>query len=368
MNNPKVNYITLGQFGTFNHIYQISKILISRGYDVSYFGVFEGLNHRVLTGLNVSEAFMERTLSPNKGGVQVRLAFLNLLFKRKRQLQASESVNIVTYFAGCSLLLFFVKNIVLDIRTLSVHPKPHVRMLFDAVLKLESLFFRRVTVLSESMRNKFFYSQNISVVPLGGPKFEFQKKSSCEMRALYVGTLKHRNILSTVKAFHDFLMERPLISGRFDIIGRGDEAQREAINKYVRQNSLEGRIMFHGEVNFPEVTAFYLDSNVGLSYVPMTNYYDSQPPTKTFEYLLAGMFVIATDTSENRKIIKHGNGCLTGDSRADILGGFIEAADSISYIDFSAIFSDSQKYSWDEIVQNYLIPMIMERNHRTREL
>ena len=66
MNNCKVNYISLGQFGTFNNIYQTAKILISRGYDVSYFGVFEGLNYRVLSGLNVSEAFAETTLSPNK--------------------------------------------------------------------------------------------------------------------------------------------------------------------------------------------------------------------------------------------------------------------------------------------------------------
>jgi glycosyltransferase involved in cell wall biosynthesis len=362
LDNLKVNYITPGQFGTFNHIYQIAKILISRGYDVSYFGVFEGLKHRDLFGLNVCEAFSETEPSSKRGGLQVRLTLFKLLYKRRQQFQNIETVNIVTYFVGCSLLLFFVKNIVLDIRTFSVHPKPQIRMFFDAVLKLESLFFRQVTVLSEDMMRKLFYSRNVSVVPLGGPKFDFHEKSSCEMRVLYVGTLKHRNILSTVKAFHEFLLRRPMMPARFDIIGRGDDAQKVTINEYINKNTLNEKVIFHGEVNFPEVTAFYLDSNVGLSYVPITEYYDSQPPTKTFEYLLAGMFVIATDTSENRKVIKSNNGCLTGDSIVDILGGFLAAADRISNVDFLAIYSESQKHSWDEIVQNYLMPVVMERD------
>lgn len=40
----------------------------------------------------------------------------------------------------------------------------------------------------------------------------------------------------------------------------------------------------------------------------MTEYYDSQPPTKTFEYALSGLYVLATKTRENEKVITNDNG------------------------------------------------------------
>lgn len=38
-------------------------------------------------------------------------------------------------------------------------------------------------------------------------------------------------------------------------------------------------------------------------YVPITDYYEYQPPTKTFEYVLSGLLCLATATSSNKEVI-----------------------------------------------------------------
>ena len=358
MNSVRVNYISIGQFGTFNHIYQIAQRLLCMNISVAYFGIAEGYKLRALPGLNVCEVGGESSSPYKRGPLRARLSLLKLLFSKRYLICDSDAVNIVTYFPGCSILLLFFRNSVLDVRTLSVHPKWHIRFLFDFLLNFESFLFPNITVLSEGMQSKFFYKKNITVVPLGGPKFDFHEKLNKKMRVLYVGTLKGRSILSTVEAFHKFVIQNPERPASYDIVARGDSHQERLIRKYINQHALHDYIAFHGEVNFPELTAYYLGANVGLSYIPITPYYDNQPPTKTFEYLLAGMYVIATATSENRRVINSGNGCLIGDGVEDMAEAFLSTAIAIPSINNLGIYMDSVGYSWDAIVENELLPLL----------
>ena len=259
---------------------------------------------------------------------------------------------------GCSFLLLFLRNAVLDVRTMSVSRSRWYRAISDLVLNFEAFFFPSVSVLSEGMKLKFIYRKNISVIPLGGPKFDYQEKSSDKMSVLYVGTLKGRSILSTVKAFHKFLIKNPERPARYDIVARGDSHQELKILKYINQHALHDYVSFHGEVNFPELTAYYLHANVGLSYIPITPYYDHQPPTKTFEYLLSGMYVIATATSENCRVINSVNGCLIGDKIEDIANAFQSTSIKMPSINHIKIHKESEIYSWDAIIQNNLLPLL----------
>jgi len=358
MNGIKVNYISIGQFGTFNHIYQMAGRLLFKNISVGYFGIAEGSKARVLPTLKVYEVNGESSSSYKRGPLRDRLHLLKLLFSKRHLINDSDTVNVVTYFPGCSIILLFFRNSVLDVRTLSVHPKWHIRYLFDFLLNFESFLCANITVLSEGMQSKFFYKKNITVVPLGGPRFSFQEKSNRKMKVLYVGTLKNRNILSTVEAFHKFLIQNPGRPASYDIVARGDSYQEGLILKYINKHALDDNVTFHGEVNFPELTAYYMAANIGLSYIPITSYYDDQPPTKTFEYLLAGMYVIATATSENRRVINSGNGCLVGDGVEDIAKAFLFTATTLSSIDNFAIHKNSEKYSWDAIIQNDLLPLL----------
>jgi glycosyltransferase involved in cell wall biosynthesis len=86
----------------------------------------------------------------------------------------------------------------------------------------------------------------------------------------------------------------------------------------------------------------------------MTDYYDVQPVTKTFEYLLSGMPVIATNTSENRKVINQGNGVLIGDTAEDFYTGLKTILKNRLFFDSVKIRNNSMEYTWYNIVDKNL--------------
>ena len=82
----------------------------------------------------------------------------------------------------------------------------------------------------------------------------------------------------------------------------------------------------------------------------MTDYYENQPPTKTFEYAFSGMFTIATRTQANQEIITPQNGLLIGDNSDD----FAQSLDVIwknrDDINSIIIRKSVENYSWENIV------------------
>lgn len=62
-----------------------------------------------------------------------------------------------------------------------------------------------------------------------------------------------------------------------------------------------------------DLEPYFEQANVGISFVPMTDHYDAQPATKTFEYSNSGLYVLGTATTENKKSIDN-NGVLIQDT------------------------------------------------------
>ena len=76
-----------------------------------------------------------------------------------------------------------------------------------------------------------------------------------------------------------------------------------------------------GHLKHDDLLPFWKRYNVGVSFVPVNEIYAVQPPTKTFEYLLAGMPVIATGTSENRRVVSEKNGLIVKDTAETLFQG-----------------------------------------------
>ena len=93
------------------------------------------------------------------------------------------------------------------------------------------------------------------------------------------------------------------------------------IKLFFAQYGLSKIINIAGTIPHPQLKPRFDAANIGVSYVPLTDYYDCQPVTKTFEYLLPGMPVVATLTSENRNVIHSENGVLVGDTTEDFYKG-----------------------------------------------
>ena len=121
---------------------------------------------------------------------------------------------------------------------------------------------------------------------------------------------------------------------------------------------IDRNVKFHGYVQHSNLVTFYNKCNVGVSYVPVTPYYEHQPVTKTFEYALAGLYVLATNTFCNREVVCQDNGILINDDEESFAEGILEIFKKRFSLDDRIIRKTLKEYSWDNIVEKRLIPVI----------
>lgn len=268
----------------------------------------------------------------------------------------------IKYFPGCSLLRLLApgRRFVFDIRTGSVQRLRWKRWLADRLLTLESKAFAHVTIISESLACKLGLAVGrYHVLPLGADVLATNDKQFDALRLLYVGTLSGREIDKTICGFAQFYQRhRGDIEMSYTIAGDGYRGELDQLRKLVAELELDGVVEFLGYVNHADLAPFWRDCNVGVSFIPINEIYDVQPPTKTFEYLLAGMPVIATGTAENRRIVSGGNGVVIPDT-AD---GFAEGLEQV-YLDRAKFTSAAMRqsavgYQWKEIIETNLCPYL----------
>jgi glycosyltransferase involved in cell wall biosynthesis len=197
------------------------------------------------------------------------------------------------------------------------------------------------------------------LLPLGGERVDFVQKEHANISLLYVGTFYDRYIEKTIEGFALFNKQHPEINITYTIIGMGTSYEIKNIQNAIKNNAIEKKVTYVGEKRYEELHPYYHSHNIGVSYIPLTSYYDCQPPTKTYEYLLNGMIVLATPTSENKKVINQSNGILLkSDSTNDFMHGLEALSLSITNFDFENIHNEAQQYSWEQIVEQFLIPII----------
>jgi len=293
---------------------------------------------------------------PYRGGVLARyISFVKACIREARQ----HHLVYLYYFPGCSVVRVLSRNVrtVLDIRTAAIASSDFVRWSFDLLLRLEASAFRHVTVVSEGVRDRLGLT-GAHVVPVGGELLRGGKKSFQRLHLLYIGTLDaSRRLVDTIEGLALFRTKcGGRIEVRYTMVGEGSE--RANLELRTRALGLEDCVRFVGYVPHDETTSYFEEANVGISYVPITPYYDDQPPTKTYEYLLAGLPVIATATAANRAVVNRGNGVLIGDSAADVCRGLSEFVRHRTEFDSDATRSSIKGYAWPEIMRDNVRPFI----------
>jgi len=340
--------INPNQFGYNNATYYYCNYL-KEDYSITYLCWDHKLPKIDMAGVKV--VYVNR-----RGNMIARsLRFLRYAFK---ELRNEPTIVFIKYFKIVSLALRLLKptyNYVLDIRTGSVHKNSSVRRLHDARLRFETRFFKNVTVISESLAEKLGLKHKAHILPLGADIISKKNKSFDELNLLYVGTLYNRTIDNTIRGFKQFYDElKGQIPLSYIIIGSGPGNEEADLKNLITQLGLTEVVRIAGRIPHDQLMPHFDISNVGISYVPLTDYYDVQPVTKTFEYLLSGMPVIATNTSENRKVISQDNGVLIGETPEDFCSGLKEVFDRRQLFDSGTIRNTSMDYTWENIVQNNL--------------
>jgi len=245
---------------------------------------------------------------------------------------------------------------ILDIRSGSLNNNKLKRRIDNYLIKFRSLYFDNITILSESLRNLLRIPEKKSyILPLGSVVFYRGRKNFSEMKLLYVGTFDKREIYKTIEGFALFFKNyKNMIKCSYTIIGYGKEHEIQMIQDNIKKYNLENIINFVGRKNYTELKPYFKNNNIGVSWVPKTKYFEVQPPTKTFEYILSGMPCIATNTFENKRLINKKNGVLCNDTPSDFFKALKDIYKNLKSYNSSIIRQTLAKHKWYNIVNNYL--------------
>lgn len=346
--------ISSDQLGYLTDSYQYCAHLRDH-FQITYVGWDYDLPRITLEGIECMH------LSRDGGKLRRYYVFLRQVMQIVREHPAD--IVFVEYFPLCALVPLFGgkrSRTVLDIRTGYVRNSVLMRVLSNGLMTLETLFFRHVMVISDSLR-KFLCisSKKARILPLGADESAFAAKEFSALRLFYVGSLDYRHIDETVKGLGQFLRRHPGAPiESYDIVGFGSEEEEGRLRQAIEDAPPGPRIVFHGRKMNRELTPFLERCNVGVAFIPAKKHYQCQPATKTFEYLLAGMVVIATHTYENARVIDTTNGVLTDDSAGGFCQGLENLLERLNTYDSAQIRSNIGGYTWNRIVAENLLPFL----------
>jgi hypothetical protein len=270
----------------------------------------------------------------------------------------------LVHFPGAFLirLLNPFKRITFDVRTSDISKNKYKRYLLNLLLRIDTIVFNEITIISENLAQKLkIPSRKYTILPLGSEKVNINyKKFENELHLLYIGTFNGRELGKTIKGFkifHD--KNKDSIKMSYTIIGSGNYAEINKIINQINEYNLNNIIHLPGYIHKEKVNTYISNSNLGVAFVPITEYYNAQPVTKVFDFVLAGLPVIATKTDENLKIVNEDNGILIDDNENDFLVGleyFFKHKNKFK--DPEKIKSTLKEYEWENITNSVFIPKL----------
>lgn len=343
---PVFTIVCYNQFGYLTDTFEYCKYLTEK-YHIEYLCIDSG--QKKLTMNSVSVSYFKTT----KTGATKWLAFMQ--FCRQRINKNSE-VLFVKYSLFCSLLAMKYRNkAIFDVRTGSLKKNIFSRALENKLIQLESKAFKHKTVISHSLAKLIGISE-YKLLPLGGNERRVANKdfiNAKKISLLYIGTFSGRNLDVVLRGLSLFLSDNPQAKNiELHMVGDGYNNELEELSLLSKSLNLTEYVTFHGRVPYNQTAHFFEKCNVGVSFVPKTPFFDVQPVTKTYEYIAAGMPVIATSTTENNMLITNEEiGELCNDNDISFSHAITNIVKNFEQYNSSYIKDQSGDWSWNKICQ-----------------
>ena len=129
-------------------------------------------------------------------------------------------------------------------------------------------------------------------------------------------------------------------------------------------------VVFTGQVPHETVVHYLGASDIGLSFVPINESFNYNPPLKTFEYLACGLPVIATRTKSNSKIVTDRfNGVLIDDTAEGLCESIVRLTQETSQLKLMArnACTSVVNFNFEKITKDTLIPAYHNFNIQPRQ-
>lgn len=250
-------------------------------------------------------------------------------------------------------------NYVLQLYTTSVSPSAFKRSFHDAWRRIVIFPYDKVLIGTAKMIDMMKISKKKCFQTRWGmhPVSITDKSFENNINLLYIGSLNGRRIHDTIQGLHLFLRKNPNAIVRYSIIGKGSYETVDVLKQTISDCKLENVVKMYGYLPDTEIRDFFDCHNIGISFVPITQYYDDVVATKTVEYLVSGLAVIATDTRENRKMISDANGVLIDDTPQAFAEGMERIIGRFSSFASKEIRESSNEWLLENNVKNLIVPL-----------
>jgi glycosyltransferase involved in cell wall biosynthesis len=349
---PELAIVNIDQLGYHTDTYNYCKYL-KEDFNITYISFHQGFDNINIDGIKTIYV-------PHlKGFWNLLRGYYRLSIVLKK---CNPDIVFMFYARFISIIKIFGPSCpyIFDVRTGSVKENSVLRNIWNFLLWFESLRFKNITVISEGLRKNLHLPKNkCHWLPLGGNRIQTTKDYS-NISLLYLGTLDRRNISETVEGLAIFKTKYPNHYLKYDIVGYGKVETEEKLKAIISKYRLEHEVIFHGRVPYDKIEYYLEKSNIGIVYVPVTPFYNHQPSTKLFEFLLAGLPVMATKTSENRLIVNDNNGILIDNSPEGFSKGLEQLFNEIHLFNADKIRDSVHEYTWESIVKQYLSPLLFK--------
>lgn len=355
MVNKKLLIIAPYQFGELSDCYYWAKYMTQIGWDVTYFG-YKYCGERALRSRTCKGVKVLGIRRYNNRYVLGFLFYINLIWK----IWVSKFNHIIICNMPYAQLLpriFPHRDIILDTRTLSVSSDEQTRKIQNQKLKNIAQQFKRRSFISEGVKKQLgFRDAESYILPLGAELISLQPKRFDQLRLIYIGTFDNRNLADFIKGLYLF-KKKFNIEISFDIVGSGKTFEEQAIKQAI-DLAEDCDIRLHGYLTHDQVKKLFDKCNIGVCYVPITEYYHDQPPTKLYEYLLSGMACIATKTRSNTEVLTEQSGVLIDDTPQAVCDGLHIIYERMKKYNSKQIVNQNMKFHWKNIISHYLLHIL----------
>jgi hypothetical protein len=270
----------------------------------------------------------------------------------------------IVYFQTASLLrlMFPSKNFIMNICTGAVWYGSAKRKIDNMIIRFECMFFQHISVISSCLRDKLkIKKRKTHILPLGADPIAMNKKQYHNLNLLYIGNFDNRNLYETIYGLKKFLDNNLIeVDVTYDIVGFGYDPEVKKIMDAIDETKLYDIVTLNGIVTHNELKPFLEKCNIGICYIPVTDYFNCQPSTKLFEYINSGLICIATNTHENRAYINNDNGLLCADNFSAFAKTLEKLNNKKREYDTEKIKKTLKKHTWSNIVNNNLKPYLNE--------
>jgi len=358
----KILIVSASQFGYLIDYHRYYTYLKGKGYDVKYM-CWDFGKERLEPG-NPDIIYVSRS------GAKVRRLsrFIKAVVDYEKEMKF-DRILLNNFKLDFTLLLSIPKEkMYYDIRTVTVSTKRYRRVLFDSMIAFAAKRFRHTSVITDAAAKRLGI-RRYRLLPLGGARFPAAAVNDPEVDQyrslfsgndfifLYVGTLSQRRMIEPVMGFHEYLKKNPTAAVKFILVGDSFGNELETIREYVKSNGIEKYVLALGYIPQKRLALFFQEADCGITWFPITPFFDVQPNTKTYEYLINGMPVIATATQDNARLLNHADiecGIVIKDNPQDFERAVGEIMAKYHLYDKKTIADRFSEYEWDNLFKRYL--------------